>query len=233
MEKEKLLIRSSKQLIVVKAESWNSIHAKLQYFEREDTVSKWKSVTENFDVVVGKKGIAAGSNDFLPENEEGIELKKEGDNKAPAGIFTLGSAYGYAPENEVKQWIKMPYLQANEALKCVDDGNSAFYNQIVDKTNFSESAVDWNSAEDMLRKDELYKWGIVVNYNTENPCKGCGSCIFIHIWRSAETGTEGCTAMPEERIAELLKWLDQGKNPLLVQMPMDLYNEKREELNLP
>jgi zinc D-Ala-D-Ala dipeptidase len=233
MEKEKQLLRSSKQLIIVKAESWSSIHAKLQCFERKNTESNWKTVTGNFDVVIGKNGMAAGSQEFLPVNETNINLKKEGDNKAPAGIFSLGSSYGYSPKEEIANRIKIPYLQATEALKCVDDGNSKFYNQIVDIDKIIESELDWNSAEDMLRKDELYKWGIIVNYNTENPCKGCGSCIFIHIWRSPETGTEGCTAMPEDRIVELLKWLDPEKNPLLVQLPEKLYNEKRKDLNLP
>lgn len=233
MEKEKQLIKSSNQLIVVKTENWNSIHAKLQCFERMNIENEWEAITEAFDVVVGKQGMAAASEAFLPENEKEIGLKKEGDNKTPAGIFTLGSSYGYARKTEVESWIKLPYVQATEALKCVDDGNSRFYNQIIDKNNITEAEIDWNSAEDMLRKDELYKWGIVVNYNTENPRKGCGSCIFIHIWRSPETGTEGCTAMPEERIVELLKWLKPETKPLLVQMPDDLYHTKKALYNLP
>ncbi|MEJ2489338.1 MAG: hypothetical protein P8Y50_06050 [Sulfurovaceae bacterium] len=43
-----------------------------------------------------------------------------------------------------------------------------------------------------------------------------GSCIFLHI---KSIPTMGCTAMSEEAMLELLKWLDPAKAPILIQAP--------------
>ena len=50
------------------------------------------------------------------------------------------------------EW-KMPYIYLNSSVECVDDTNSKFYNQIVDR---STVAPDWNSSEQMLRVDDLW-----------------------------------------------------------------------------
>ena len=94
----------------------------------------------------------------------------------------------------------------------MDDVSSSFYNKIV---NENEVKKDWNSAEDMLRKDNLYKWGIVVGYNTVDIIPGAGSAIFMHIWRSANEGTEGCIATEQQNIIRLLKWLEERKKPMV------------------
>ncbi|WP_306108874.1 L,D-transpeptidase family protein [Pseudomonas sp. ANT_H12B] len=91
---------------------------------------------------------------------------------------------------------------------------------------------DWNSSEQMHRKDEVYRQGIVVEHNTPAAAKG-GSCIFMHIWRSNSTPTDGCTAMDPQNIKHLLDWLDPQKNPLLVQMPVAQYELYKERWKLP
>jgi len=35
----------------------------------------------------------------------------------------------------------------------------------------------------MRRDDNLYKYGIVIEYNTDPIIKGNGSAIFLHIWK--------------------------------------------------
>ena len=34
-----------------------------------------------------------------------------------------------------------------------------------------------------------------------------GSCIFAHLWKSADSATAGCTAMAELAMRKLLAWL--------------------------
>jgi L,D-peptidoglycan transpeptidase YkuD (ErfK/YbiS/YcfS/YnhG family) len=101
----------------------------------------------------------------------------------------------------------------NDNFRGVDDPESLYYNCIVDETKIK--LRDWQSSETMLRADGLYKWGLVIDYNLRPCVKGAGSQIFMHIWRGAGIGTEGCTAMPEERMLEILRWIDGGRNPLL------------------
>ena len=116
--------------------------------------------------MVGKKGLGWGAglesaNDTGPHGA-GDPVKKEGDNKAPAGIFHLSTAFGYAAHAQAG-W-KMPYVSLTPTVECVDDASSKFYNRVVDRATV---APDWNSSEHMLRPDELYRWGLVVDHNTE------------------------------------------------------------------
>lgn len=85
----------------------------------------------------------------------------------------------------------------------------------------------------MGRKDNLYKWGLFVGHNYPDPSQGKGSCIFIHIWKSSSQGTEGCSAMTEDDVVKIMKWVDASKKPLLVQFPVKEYNTVSEKINLP
>jgi L,D-peptidoglycan transpeptidase YkuD (ErfK/YbiS/YcfS/YnhG family) len=84
----------------------------------------------------------------------------------------------------------------------------------------------------MKREDDLYRWGIVVEHNPENtPEKG--SCIFLHLWRDAQHGTAGCTAMSADHMESLLRWLSDDKEPHLVQLPDPAYTRLQHGWDLP
>ena len=215
----------SQQLIVVTTDGWNEVKGKFYCYERKN--NQWQLVFSD-PVVVGIKGmgLGVGIKTFnLPE----VPVKKEGDLKAPAGIFKIGDAFGYADKSKAT-WLKVPYLEATDGLLCIDDGNSSKYNKFVyaDKTK-----KDWNSCEEMHRKDDMYKWGLFVEHNAVNPAQGSGSCIFIHIWQNSSSGTAGCSAISEQNIIKLLKWIDASKNPLLVQFPKSEYQKVSEKIDLP
>jgi D-alanyl-D-alanine dipeptidase len=118
-------------------------------------------------------------------------MKKEGDGRAPAGVFTLGSVYGYAAEPP--EGTRAPYVQVTDTWRCVDDIASTRYNEVFDSAGVTP---DWSSAEDMLRDDALYTRVVVVEHNTHPVQPGSGSCIFLHVWRGPDSTTAGCTAMP-------------------------------------
>jgi D-alanyl-D-alanine dipeptidase len=217
------------QMVVVTTSGWNAVDGRMQRFERASAHKKWKPVGDSYAVVVGKSGLAWGAG-IIPvaPADPADPVKKEGDGRAPAGVFRLSTAFGYAPQ-EQSGW-KMPYVSLTQSVECVDDSNSKFYNRVVDHGTVS---ADWNSSEHMLRPDELYRWGIVVDHNSGPARPGGGSCIFLHIWRGAGIGTVGCTAMPRERVEALLSWLDPAHEPLLVQMPASEYKRLRKPWHLP
>jgi L,D-peptidoglycan transpeptidase YkuD (ErfK/YbiS/YcfS/YnhG family) len=68
----------------------------------------------------------------------------------------------------------------------------------------------------MKRDDNLYKYGIVVEYNMNPVIKGHGSAIFFHLWRGNEKPTEGCVALSEEDLVTILRWLNPASRPLVV-----------------
>jgi D-alanyl-D-alanine dipeptidase len=78
-----------------------------------------------------------------------------------------------------------------------------------------------------------YRLGIVVEHNTDPREPGGGSCIFMHIWKGADTGTSGCTAMTIANIQALLAWLNPDDEPVLVQLPEAEYERLKKNWQLP
>lgn len=218
-------VKQSEQMIVVINSDWNSVKAQLQYFERKKDSSGWEPVSKKIPAIIGRNGFGIDNNSLKLDGPK----KKEGDGRSPAGVFKLFSAFGFEPEENVS-WIKLPYLQITSNIECVDDANSPNYNMIVDKSK--EDTINWKSSEKM-RKINQYKYGIFVDYNTKPVKPGNGSCIFIHIWGGPNISTSGCTALSENNLKNLLKWLKPEKKPVLVQMPISAYKKLKDKLSLP
>ena len=222
-------LAQSTQLIVVTTADWNAVDGRLQRYERATPRDAWRPLGEPIAIVVGKTGLAWGIGVAPADKIRSASdpVKKEGDGKAPAGAFTLGTAFGFAPQSLAGS--KLPYLSLTSSVECVDDTKSKFYNRVVDR---SSVAPDWSSSEHM-RNVDLYHWGIVVDHNDHPAVPGGGSCIFLHIWRGAGQGTVGCTAMPQAELESLLAWLDPARKPLLVQLPAASYGQLIERWKLP
>jgi L,D-peptidoglycan transpeptidase YkuD (ErfK/YbiS/YcfS/YnhG family) len=220
-------LRNSRQCLVVVAKEWNSTTGVLRAFERARTDGEWKLRDSEVPVVLGKKGLGWGLG--LVDAEGGGPRKIEGDNKVPAGIFRLGPAFGYAPARRAR-WIKLPYVPLTAESEGVDDPRSRYYNRLVERSKVAR--VDWRSSEQMRRADDLYKWGIVIAHNPA-ATPGAGSCIFMHIWRNSSAATVGCTAMPEQNLVQLLRWLDPASHPVLIQMPHRDYAALQSKIALP
>lgn len=219
----------SNQLILVIAPDWDDLHAQIHLCERDS--GEWQ-VQKSFPAVCGKKGMAWGIGLYPGSRiENGQPVKKEGDLKSPVGVFQLGECLGYAPRLEVNPSLE--YRQLTESIQGVDDPASRYYNRIVDTADFKDGvAIDWKSHERMRRADDLYRWLIVIKHNPNN-IPGNGSLIFLHVWKNAGSGTAGCTAVAEQHLLEILQWLDQGKNPVLVQLPAEIYHQNLLNWGLP
>src|SRR5215510_581259 len=84
---------ASTQLIVVTTSDWNAVEGKLQRYERAAPGGKWQAVGEPFSVVVGKNGLGWGSGISAVDHDSDDPIKKEGDGKAPAGVFRLTTSF--------------------------------------------------------------------------------------------------------------------------------------------
>jgi L,D-peptidoglycan transpeptidase YkuD (ErfK/YbiS/YcfS/YnhG family) len=232
-------MHASTQMLVVTTANWDAVTGTLRRYERANTRKKWKAVGVPIPVVVAKKGMGWGAGvapltDFGvrgavdPARYEAGPVKHEGDTKAPAGLFRLSTAFGYAPQRPAG-W-KMPYVSLTPTVECVDDPHSKYYNRVVDRATVSP---DWNSSEHMLYSNGQYRWGLVVDDNTDPVVPGAGSCIFMHIWLGTGEGTVGCTAMAQGNLEALLAWLDPSRDPLLLQLPLEQYKKLRRRWKLP
>lgn len=229
----------STQMIVVTTSDWDAVQGRLQRFERANGHDSWRAVGIAIPVVVGSKGLAWGIG-LAAADMPGVRLasepvKREGDGKAPAGIFDLGTAFGYAVQSLAG--LKLAYLPLTPTIECVDDAGSKYYNRIVDRASVTP---DWKSSEHMRYTGESYRWGVVVDLNgtvtgrnRSAPVPGGGSCVFLHIWHSHDQGTAGCTAMPQADLEALMVWLDPERRPLLVQLPSPVYRRLAGRWKLP
>jgi len=214
IDKEIRIPSESKQLLFVSTPNWNARNGTLQRYERND--GNWSKVGKKINIILGRNGLGWGLGlHTVPSDAQYV--KKEGDGKAPAGLFSLGNGFGY---QDFK--INFPYQAYKRTDHCVDDSNSRFYNTIVDSKNVKK---DYKSFEHMKLKNHLYRYGITVQHNPNNIAQN-GSCIFIHIKNNTGKGTAGCTAMRENELINILEWLQKDKKPLLLQLPKEEIEKK-------
>jgi D-alanyl-D-alanine dipeptidase len=161
--KSDALARST-QMIAVTTSDWNAVEGRLRRYERATVQEEWHPVGDPIAIVVGKNGLGWGIG-VIPTDDAQVRsaadpVKTEGDGKSPAGVFVLGTAFGYA--SEPLRGLKMPYLNLTPSIECVDDPGSKYYNRLVGR---SVVAPDWNSSEHMRNAGESNRWGVVVDHN--------------------------------------------------------------------
>ena len=219
-----------RQLLLVLADDWGSIAGSLVRFVRAEAGGAWQAAGQPLAVSLGRAGLAWGRG-WQPAEAASGPRKREGDGRAPAGVFPITALFGQGgPEGEVARSAKLPYLQATADLKCVDDPASRHYNRVVDQ---SRVVPDWQSCEDMQRGDHRYEVGAVLGCNCEPVVPGAGSCLFLHVWAAPGAPTAGCTAMAREDMLALARWLDGRARPVLVQLPRAEYGRLRDRWGLP
>lgn len=202
----------ARQLVLVVTPGQDATRGRLRAFERD--AGGWRPVGEAFEVTVGRAGIAWGMGLHPPQ--PGL-AKREGDGRAPAGVFRIGTAFGYAGAAETG----LAYAPMSASHWCMDVDGAPLYNRIVDAREVGESAVR-GSTEPMRRDlhangDQRYRLGFVIEHNVDGRAGG-GSCIFAHLWKAPGEPTAGCTAMDPAAMERLLAWLRADRHPVFVQL---------------
>ena len=216
------------QLVLVTTADWDADHGTLRRFERRD--GAWHAVGEAVPVMVGRNGTAwgLGLHDAQPDGP----VKREGDGRAPAGAFAIGTAFGYGAQ----AGTALPYAAMDAGDWCIDVPASPLYNRIVDVRDVGADAVE-GSTEPMRRDlhaggDQRYRLGFVIEHNPR-AVPGAGSCIFAHLWKSPTDATAGCTAMADPAMQALLGWLDPAREPVFVLLPIAEFHRLQPTWQLP
>ncbi len=141
-------LANATQLVVVTTAGWDSTTGEMRRYSRDDIHSSWHAVGSSVPIVVGRTGLAwgVGFDRLATSSATRGPRKFEGDGRAPAGIFPLDTAFGFAPRDSM-QSVALPYVQLTPTVDCVDDTASVHYNTVVDRAKVPK--VDWNSAEHM------------------------------------------------------------------------------------
>jgi L,D-peptidoglycan transpeptidase YkuD (ErfK/YbiS/YcfS/YnhG family) len=220
--------QTSRQLVLVTVADWNTDHGMLRTYTRG--ANGWVAAGVAAPVTIGKTGAGWGLGLNAPQT--GGPVKREGDNRSPAGVFRIGDTFGYAASVDTA----MPYLALNATEYCVDVSGAAHYNRIVDANVVGANAVK-GSTEPMRRDlhadgDQRYRMGFVIEQNPQaKPL--AGSCIFAHLWKSPTDSTAGCTAMTPAVMQSLLAWLRPEDQPIFILLPQHEYERLRTDWQLP
>ncbi|MGH8079078.1 MAG: L,D-transpeptidase family protein [Lysobacter sp.] len=207
------------QLVLVETADWNATQGRLQRYLFDGT--QWLTVGAPVEVTIGRSGSAWGRG-LRPAPDDGGPRKREGDGRAPAGMFRIGTAFGYAERASTA----LAYAPMSASDYCIDVVDSPLYNRIVDVKREAPEEVK-GTTEPMRRDlhaggDQRYRQGFVIEHNAER-IAGAGSCIFAHLWKAPGETTAGCTAMDDAAMTELLAWLRPQARPVFVLLPRAQY----------
>ncbi|MBW7473848.1 L,D-transpeptidase family protein [Paenibacillus oenotherae] len=179
------------QVVIVTAEHKQSFRGTLSLVEKID--GEWQTLLSDIPVVLGSKGIGKA---------------REGDRKTPLGVYKLGKSFGTVQRPE---GIKQFYVQSTKDDYWIDDPASPDYNRWVRYTG--NPSKKWKSYEQL--HIPLYKYAVIIRYNTDPIQKNKGSAIFMHIWKGPDKPTGGCVAMSEQNLLTLLRMLHPDKSPVI------------------
>jgi len=159
-------------------------NAKIEYWKKSSGFWKKDMSTNGF---VGQQGVTSN--------------KKEGDRKAPTGSFKIPFAFG--TENPI---TKMSFRPITRNSYWISNVNDRQYNTWQEKS--SSSSAD----EHLIKYASQYKYAMAIDYNMNNPVRGDGSAIFLHV--SNGTPTLGCVSIPESNMRYLMQEL--GSNARII-----------------
>jgi L,D-peptidoglycan transpeptidase YkuD (ErfK/YbiS/YcfS/YnhG family) len=221
----------ARQMVLVTSADWDATAGELRRFEREGDGDGWTQVGDAMPVTLGRNGSGWGLG-LNPQRGDG-PVKREGDGKAPAGVFAIGAAFGYADTADTRLHYRA--MTANDW--CIDVPESNYYNRIIDRSTVKAPDLD-RSSEPMRRDlhadgDQRYREGFVIEHNEGGIARQGGSCIFAHLWKGPGETTAGCTAMAPDSMAALLAWLDARRKPVFVLLPNAQYAALKHDWKLP
>jgi L,D-peptidoglycan transpeptidase YkuD (ErfK/YbiS/YcfS/YnhG family) len=223
------LAAATTQVVVGLADAWTSTSVTLQRYERRPGGGPWQPVGTSWPGRLGGAGLVWGRG--LNPTPRGAALKIEGDKRAPAGVFALGTACGY--EREIVRHPEQPYFQITERDLWVEDAGSPQYNTHI-RLAYAPRTT-WEKKAQMRQGDYAHSLKLFIRHNAPpRVVPGGGSSIFFHIWRAGGTKASiGCTTMSEPGLRELIAWLNPRRVPVYVLLPRAEYEARRTAWDLP
>ncbi len=139
---------------------------------------------KSYPCAIGKSGVARG------------DEKTEGDGKTPTGIFPCLQLF-YRKDRLALPALRLPASVISEQDGWCDDPTRPEYNQHV-------LIPFLGRCEKLWREDAAYNIIVVLGYNINPIIRGKGSAIFLHCAHENFDATEGCVAITQDALLEIL-----------------------------
>jgi len=175
--------------------------ATLRTYARANSRSPWRPVFAAWQAETGSGHLLAAA------------ARREGDHATPTGVFGIGpTMYGNRPNPGSLHY-------AYHRLVCGDwwdeDPYSSQYNRFVHvRCGATPAFAAWS--EPLWTETVAYPYFAVMKFDM-NPTVGGpnapGAGIFLHNWIGGPT--EGCVAVHEVQLLEILRWLKPSANPVI------------------
>lgn len=195
----------SEQLLVVSSPTADppapGYLAQFRAYQRSAPDGRWRQVLGPWQAETGSGHLVAGAQ------------RREGDGATPTGVYSIGpTMYGVEPD---PGGLRYRYRR----LVCGDwwdeDPYSSQYNRFV-ALDCGATPDFGGGSEALWTETVAYPYFAVIDFNTD-PVRGGsrapGSAIFLHSWVYGPT--EGCVALREWRLLEVLRWLDPARRPVI------------------
>jgi L,D-peptidoglycan transpeptidase YkuD (ErfK/YbiS/YcfS/YnhG family) len=175
--------------------------ATLRTYERTGDAAVWRPVFAAWHAETGSGHLLLAAR------------RREGDHATPIGVFGFGATmYGTEPN---PGGLHYRYHR----LACGDwwdeDPYSSAYNRFVHvPCAGTPPFAAWSEA--LWTEGNAYPYLAVIRFNMNPSVAGPharGAGIFLHSWMDAPT--EGCVALPESELLEVLRWLRPSAHPVI------------------
>jgi L,D-peptidoglycan transpeptidase YkuD (ErfK/YbiS/YcfS/YnhG family) len=215
------------QCLVGIANTWNSSSATLRLYQK--SAGQWKPDGAAWPCRLGRSGLVWGLG--IHPVPSGATTKQEGDLRSPAGVFTIGGVWGYAPA--IRKHPQLVYRQVTPRDLWIEDPASPQYNRNVILDH--EPSTPWEKNQQMKQSDQAHALKLFIAHNAPpKVVPNAGSSIFFHIWRGGGTrATAGCTSMDETKLRSLIARIDPTRHPLFILLPKAEYEKSRTAWKLP
>ena len=128
----------------------------------------------------------------------GVGIKSgEGDGVTPVGSYQLRSLR-YRADLLSKPTTHLPTYPITRQDGWCNDPTHTDYNRLIRLPISASHEVLW-------RSDSLYNIIIDLGFNDSPPIPGLGSAIFMHITSPASSPTEGCIALSQPDLLDILQ----------------------------
>lgn len=131
--------------------------------------------------------------------------RTQGTNTTPAGLYALPYAFGiaHAPAGTATRYRRV----TPDSWWCQDNA-SASYNRWVEPLPADCAPGE---AEHLTAYTQQYAHALVIAFNYEQPVRGRGAGIFLHV--NGKGATAGCVSVPERAMRAVLRWADPRRRP--------------------
>jgi L,D-peptidoglycan transpeptidase YkuD (ErfK/YbiS/YcfS/YnhG family) len=127
--------------------------------------------------------------------------KREGDGASPLATLRAVRLF-YRADHGLRPATHLPVTRIAGQGWC-DDAGDRNYNRLV--------PLPYRASHEVMRRaDRLYDIVVELDWNRQPAIRGRGSAIFLHVARPGLAPTEGCIALPADRLRRLVARLGPG-----------------------